>query len=442
MVQAVWESRWWLLLAGLFLATAAYVGPGVFLTVAVLLVAAVTVNQGVAYVLGRAARGTAAPPLTLASWTQSGIVMALISLITGAAAINSGLNLLYLLFGVMIGCLLVSGLISSRAIRGLEVQRGVPHRAFASSPFDVMLRLCNLKRRVPSFAVTARETLRGRDETIKASAFTPMLMPQQEAPIAVSFQVSRRGLYRFGRFHLETRFPFGFFRRALQWGAQQDLVVYPAVGRSSLLALAAGGPPRWERRRRRRACFGTEDFRGLREFRPGDNPKWIHWRTSARLTKLMVREFGSDDTRRVCVLLDTYVPDGNADAERRLEVAVSLAATLACESVHQGYRVGLVAFGPELEVMLPDQPQAGLDDLLRVLALLAPAHEPTESALTREARKQGLLAGTVVLLALGRGDAASATPYRRVGEGVLRVDVSHPRLDTVFDAPILPESGP
>lgn len=440
--QVLMESRWWLAISCLVLAAAAFVGTGLFTFMAAMLVLAVLVNQLVAGLWGYASRGESAPPLTRASWTKAGVIAILFALITGAAAINSGLNLLYLMFGTMIGYVVVSGLLSSRAIRGLVLRRQVPQRAFAMQPFEVVLSLRNVKRYSASFAITLRESLRGKSKPVEQQAFAPVVLPGKTLSLRVTFQLPQRGLYRFGPFHLATRFPFGLFQKALSWGAGQKLVVYPAIGKSTLLALSAGITPQWERRKKTRLHLGAEEFHGLRDYRPGDNPKWIHWRSSARFAKLMVREFESNDKQQVSLLLDTYLPDAGSDGDHRFETAVSFAATLACECTLHGNSVALMTFGPELQVLLPDEPRGQLDAMMRTLALVEPARKPVRSALLQEARTRNLLGGKAVLVSPGKRGEPETGPdaLRALSDGVLLVDVAHPRFGSLFDSPFTPRS--
>ena len=89
------------------------------------------------------------------------------------------------------------------------------------------------------------------------------------------------------------------------------------------------------------------DYYGLREWRPGDSRRWIHWRTSAKLGTLAVRQFEQLQNQDLAVIVDLWQPADPTDEQRnRVELAVSLAATLVDEvTVRGGSRltVGLAA---------------------------------------------------------------------------------------------------
>ena len=420
---------------------AAFVGTRLFLGVASLVVIAAVANHVTAALWTQVAGSQSAPPVAKASWTKSGVVTILFALITGASAINSGLNLLYLLFGGMLGYVLVSGALSGRAIRGLSLRREVPLRAFAMAPFEVVVHLTNLKRKSASIGVIVEESLTAvnpvRAEASRQKTLAPVVGPDRTLSLRLTFQLPNRGMHRFGPFHVMTSFPFGFFRKSLAWGGGQELVVYPALGKVKQLMFAAGGTSHWQRRRQSRTPFGHEEFHALRQYLPGDNPKWIHWRSSARFSKLMVRDLESEDSRQITLLLDTFIPEGDAEARQRFEVAVSYAATAACDYLRSGFRVALATFGPELRFVMPDRSQARLDEIMCLLALVEPVHEPVRAALTRAAQGQMLMEGDTILISpegTGPNDGGRDA-VRPLGDGVMLVTVSHPHFEALFDSP-------
>src|SRR5205085_9553237 len=111
------------------------------------------------------------------------------------------------------------------------------------------------------------------------------------------------------------------------------------------------------------------EFHGLRTFRPGDSPRWIHWRTSARRGELMVREFDQGSHYDLLLIVEAYEPEGG---KSHLEAAVSLAASIAWQWARDGGdRVVLAIAGRESTVLAT---RDGRDPVSGVLACLADAH--------------------------------------------------------------------
>ncbi|HEY8143858.1 MAG TPA: DUF58 domain-containing protein, partial [Kofleriaceae bacterium] len=113
------------------------------------------------------------------------------------------------------------------------------------------------------------------------------------------------------------------------------------------------------------------EFFGLRDYRDGDDSRAIHWRSSARGGRLMVRELEEEAQRRVTIEVDNALTDPSDEAQLdALEDAVSHAASLALAYLRAGFAVKLCARG----VSVPLGVGAAQEQrLLRALALLAPA---------------------------------------------------------------------
>ena len=159
-----------------------------------------------------------------------------------------------------------------------------------------------------------------------------------------------------------TRFPFGLFVKSGPVLLDAEVLVYPAVHPISPARLRQlGGVEAAAVPRRGRG----HDLYSLREYRAGDDPRLIHWRSSARTGTVMVREQEEDtalDTR--LVLTGT----GTRDA-RRLERGLSEAASVAVHLLRAGAGVELV--GPGVRVPL-DRGRGQETRILTALALYAP----------------------------------------------------------------------
>jgi uncharacterized protein (DUF58 family) len=142
----------------------------------------------------------------------------------------------------------------------------------------------------------------------------------------------RRGRYRLSGFRLATKFPFGFIPRARAVADVDDLYVYPALIPAPE-ALLRGLPAHPAPGRSFRASRQGE-FRGLRAYRDGDDPRDIHWRSSARRGVTLVREKEDEETREATVVLDND-PAAAADAAA-FERAVSETAGVCVELARRG----------------------------------------------------------------------------------------------------------
>ncbi len=154
-----------------------------------------------------------------------------------------------------------------------------------------------------------------------------------------------RGHFVFGPAEITSGDVFGFQRRERLEEGMDMLVVYPKVVPVGLLGLPADRPI-GEWRARRRVVEDPLRFAMVREYVPGDNPRYIHWRASAHMGGLQSKVFDPSDTLTLVLAVDVqtapyvyeYVPE-------YLELVISAAASLAMEALDQRYMVGLCANG-------------------------------------------------------------------------------------------------
>lgn len=116
-----------------------------------------------------------------------------------------------------------------------------------------------------------------------------------DAEVELTIPTARRGLMDLGRLRLSTTRPLGLARAWSWWRPQQRVLVYPALERSGppLPGTASDGA------RQPRAQRSGEDTHHLRDYRNGDAPRQIAWKASARLDRLMVREYEAGVARDV-----------------------------------------------------------------------------------------------------------------------------------------------
>ncbi len=142
-----------------------------------------------------------------------------------------------------------------------------------------------------------------------------------------------------------------------------EIVVYPAL--APLPAVVLRGLPSPPAPARNKGPSRHGELAGLRAFRPGDDPRGIHWRTSARRGMLLVREHEDDEGCEATIVFDN---DAHAGAEA-FELAVSRTAALCVELARRGLAVGLCTRGGQVP---PSVGPAHLARLLGLLAFIAP----------------------------------------------------------------------
>jgi uncharacterized protein (DUF58 family) len=295
-------------------------------------------------------------------FTRAGLVFTLGSFAVGFAAFNTGNNLLYLLFGSMLGLIVVSGWLSEQVIRHLAVHRRVPRGVTAGNPARIRYEVTNLRGRVPSFALEVGEA------TLPGRGFLPLIPAGEKAATRPEIRLTHRGVFPLEAVHVSTTFPFGLFKKSRDIPLKGELVVWPRSDRRLRPPSPSGG---------RSHRSGTVpmpghgvrgEYRGLRNYRPGDDPRDIHWRTTARLGHPVVREYDESNAETLWICLDHRGRPG-----QRAEAAVEMAASLAARAFRQGRRFGFAYSGGMIEAGL------GPGQLERILGALARIQFSTDS---------------------------------------------------------------
>jgi uncharacterized protein (DUF58 family) len=297
-----------------------------------------------------------------------------------------GFNLLLVLAGLLVGALVMQWRWSRRSVESLRIQRRLPPEAFAEAPFRVRYLLRNLGWLMPAWMIRVEDPIESSDGKQRAKAIcgVGVVSAKQTVTPQVECMIAKRGLYHFGPVSLLTTFPFSLLTSRQFTVDRQTLYVYP-----KLLPLRR----QWQRRlvsrsggmstTARRSGSVEGEFFGLREWQPGDIPKWIHWRTTARLDEPAVRQFEQQRRFDACILVDAF--DSGGDPEL-VERAISVAATFLVHLVGSpSNRLVLAVAGEQSEAVIGGGSMEGKHRMLKILAQAQPSPSPALAEATRKA---------------------------------------------------------
>lgn len=242
----------------------------------------------------------------------------------------------------------------------------------------------------------------------------PSLGPGAEHEEIFMISTAHRAVVPVGPVRATRGDPFGLMRRWAQWGRPVELYVHPEV--VALSGASSGVLRDLEGQATRELSNSDMSFHALREYAAGDDRRHIHWRSSARLGALMVRQF--EDTRRThtAVALSTATADYADDAE--FELAVSVAASVGVQELREdrdltflaGRRLraaGTVGLLDDVSGLVLDPEGRGSDGLARwvrtaapqaSVAILVVGSRPTVADLRAGARHLPVGVRTVVLV--------------------------------------------
>ncbi|NTU83772.1 MAG: DUF58 domain-containing protein [Chloroflexales bacterium] len=315
------------------------------------------------------------------------------------AAQGTGIRLFFHLSYILLALLVLSLLWAWLNLRGLEVEREtLTHRATVGEYARERIGVRN-RWPIPKLWVELRDE---SDLPQHGAGFVASLGGRERGRWTARTLCTRRGRFRLGPAILLSGDPFGIVRLSRRVQSTNEILVYPQTVDLPDFTLPGADLPGGQATRAR--TFNVSpNVSTVREYAPGDSMNRIHWRTTARTGRLMVKEFELDpsadiylvlDMQERAVVRDTRAP-ARADAEqdeRALgpwwsraprprrdlaapldsteECAVMAAASLARTLLGQNRVVGLVAWGQHHEVIPAEREARQLFKILEALAVL------------------------------------------------------------------------
>jgi uncharacterized protein (DUF58 family) len=317
---------------------------------------------------------------------KEGIIFLAAVLVVVLAAVNTGNNLLFLILGCLLACILISGVLSRTVLAGVGMKFALPERIFAGQPFLAALEIHNQKDFFPSLSlrVVGEGSKKQPGQILARPVYFPYIANRAVARQRVELTFPRRGVYRQESFGIRTKFPFGLFEKTRRVDSPIEVVVFPDVTPTTqtfeLLPLISGEMASYYRGR-------GHELHSIRPYQPSDSARFVDWKLSAKTGALQVREYAREDERRLMLVFDPFmnIPTSErqlADFESRFERAVSLMGSIAWH--FQEVRAEMQFRTDRLTTPLAHGDEI-IYEILRELAFLEP-HPPEP-----EAQKQSFL---------------------------------------------------
>lgn len=284
--------------------------------------------------------------------TPIGRVYLILTVGIGVGALNTGNNLLYLVLGLLLATIVVSGVLSERVIWDLEVRRLLPDGAFAHEPFAIRYEL--RRKRGQAFALRVKEA----GSVVSTGAWAPVVAAGRPVTVRCTATAPRRGPWLLQAIEISTTFPFGIFEKIRTIRVEDNLLVYPRRGFACEVPTRDQSPRVGELGRARHRD-GTADVADVRELAPREDSRRIHWRKSAAAGKLIAVDRERDERKQVTLEVDPAL--GTEELDRACEEAAGQTALL----LSLGYDVGLRTGARQL------RPGHGPSHERRVLSALA-----------------------------------------------------------------------
>ena len=325
-----------------------------------------------------------------------------------AGALVTGRDLFYNLVYLWVAVIVIAGVWTWFAINRIRIGRHTRAlRAQVGRPLEERLSVRNTSN-VPKLWLEVRDHSDLPGHT--ASLVVDSLGPMRERVWVARTICRERGRFRLGPLSLTSGDPFGLFQVTRPVPQTTNIVVYPMTVDLPDFSLPLGPMPGGDALRRR-THYVTANASGVRDYAPGDSFNRIHWASTARRDRLIVKEFELDPMSDIWLFVDgdrdvqaaqptpepeTVMVQGLWPATHHStqlapnteEYAVTVAASLAQYFARRDRNVGLVTYGRQREVVQPDRGERQLTKILETLAVFrAQGRIRLEDSLALETQK-------------------------------------------------------
>ena len=306
--------------------------------------------------------------------TREGRAFLFITLGVGLAAVNTANNLLYLVLGLLLSLLLVSGVLSDLALWKLQIKRQLPARLFVGRHSLMDIALLNEKRWLSSVSVEIIDELDGVET--EPARFVRVQAGKTEVG-SYRFETPRRGILELGTMRVLTRYPFGLIEKGYTTFLPDEVIVYPQL--LEHVATPATRPMQGDAAPIHQTGRGSEFAGSVRFYREGDEARNIHWKRTASRGELVVREHEQDSNALVTLTVNNLLataPEDEAAWREQFEISISEVATAAAAYLTQGVSVQVQSNDSVSPLVAGGTPP---DPIWRFLALLQPCRAKAPS---------------------------------------------------------------
>lgn len=241
-----------------------------------------------------------------------------------------------------------------------------------------------------------------RQQVFSSAIALPELPASQEAEIAGEVVPLRRGLLQFKKLTIACPDPLGFVNRCVTILQPQAVLILPKRYQLPEIELPGGRRHQSGGLALAASVGDSEEFRALREYRPGDSPRKIHWKSWAKTGKPIVKEEQSEYSVRHALILDTFQSEAHSEV---MEEAVAIAASLAYKIQTQESLLDLVFTGTEAHSFTSGRSLGNTERLLELLASVMPCQDKAfDSLLPVVQGRLSMLSGCICVFLDWDGD--------------------------------------
>lgn len=234
----------------------------------------------------------------------------------------------------------------------LTAQRRVAKVLSVGAPNKVEIVLKNLNPFSLAVEIVDEAPLSG---SVDQSNINTRLAAGQQGKVAYFFTPTKRGRFEFACIKVQTLSRLGFWFVQRSFDVHDEVQVYPNIEAITQFELLAQTNSLSEMGYLNTKMKGDgHEFERMRDYRPGDEPRRVDWKTTARLNRLIVREMGQDRNQNVLFMIDMgRLMQQTTDGLSHFDYALNTAIILSHIAQKKGDNIGAVLFSDKVKKYVP-----------------------------------------------------------------------------------------
>ncbi|MEL6939166.1 MAG: DUF58 domain-containing protein [Cyanobacteria bacterium J06598_1] len=227
----------------------------------------------------------------------------------------------------------------------------------------------------------------------------PVLVGKGETEVEADLIPLRRGLLTFNKLTLACAEPLGLVNRCVTLARPEQVLILPKRYRLPVIELPGARRYQADGLSAAASVGDSEEFRALREYRPGDSPRKIHWKSWAKTGKPIIKEEQAEYAVRHALILDTFQAERYSDAmEEAVAIAASFACTLQTTGQSQESLLDMLFMGDRAHGFTVGRGLGKAESLLALLASAVPCQDRSFETLLPVVRSRlSLLSGCICI---------------------------------------------
>ena len=270
--------------------------------------------------------------------TVTGWCLIVVSFGLGVAAYNTASNILFLTLSLLLSSLVLSGILSWINFRKLQWELQAPTHLKVGEVGMAEVDLANGKTLFPSMAICFQVKTEMTDAAERLYMHQA-LRADESCKLEWTFVPQHRGAFQLRLSGVQSQFPFGFLQKTIGSNSETSVLVWPA--RIDYTFQASPGGQRISVGASRKNSGLGSDLLNIRPYERGDPPRLVHWKATARMRRLMIRQLAQEGESGYHLQLD---PDAARWSPEQFEVLCSLVCSIADDLFQLG-RLESVALG-------------------------------------------------------------------------------------------------